>query len=126
MQIIRRGLGVVRRLLHIQQIPIDVVLEDKPRGVEPVIKNLAAHDVATHPPAVSVPLVPEPVVAQNLGVEVVGLEGRVVDVHFGPLEEEETVVVYQLVAPVQPEEDGLVYALVVVDELITREGAGEY
>jgi hypothetical protein len=61
--------------------------------------------------------VAQPVVAQHLRIEVVRLEGRVVDVHLGPLEEEEAVVVDQLVAAVQPEENGVVDALVIVDKL---------
>jgi hypothetical protein len=61
--------------------------------------------------------VPKPVVAQDLRVEVVRLKGRVVHVALGALEEEEAVVVDELVAAVEPEEDGLVDALVVVDEL---------
>jgi hypothetical protein len=36
MQIIRRGLGVVRRLPHVQQIAVDVVLHDELGRVEPV------------------------------------------------------------------------------------------
>lgn len=83
----------------------------------PVVKDLAAHDVPPDAPAVPVALVAQPVVTQHLGIEVVSLKGRVVDVHLGALEEEEAVVVDQLVAAVQSEENGLVDALVVVDEL---------
>jgi len=68
-------------------------------------------------PAVGVPLLAEPVVAEHLGVKVVGLERRVVDVHLGALEEEEAVVVDQLVAAVEAEEDGDVDVFVVVDKL---------
>ena len=83
----------------------------------PVIKDLAAHDVAADAPAVLVALLAQPVVAEHLGVKVVRLKRRVVDVHLGALKEEEAVVVDQLVAAVQPEEDRLVDALLVVYEL---------
>jgi hypothetical protein len=61
--------------------------------------------------------VAQPVVAQDLGVKVVRLEGRVVHVALGPLEEEEAVVVYFFVAAVQAEEDCYVFVGVVVVEL---------
>lgn len=47
-------------------------------------------------PAVLVALLSQPIVTQNLGVEVDRLEGGVVDVRFGPFEEEEAVVVDRL------------------------------
>lgn len=117
MQPIWARLGALRRVLPVEQVAVDVVLEDELGGIEPVVKDLAAHDVAPHAPAVLIALVAQPVVAQDLGVEVVGLEGRVVDVALGALEEEEAVVVDLLVAAVQPEEDGYILVLVVVVEL---------
>lgn len=117
MQPIRARLGSLRGVLPVEQVTVDVVLEDELGGVEPVVKDLAAHDVAADSPAVLVALVAQPVVAQDLGVEVVGLEGGVVHVALGTLEEEETVVVDLLVAAVQPEEDGYVFVLVVIVEL---------
>lgn len=60
----------------------------------------------------------KPVVAEHLGVEIVCLKRGMVDVHFGPLKEEEAVVVHELLSPVQAKEDGLVDTLIVVDELI--------
>lgn len=121
-QIIRRSLSMMRRLSHIQQIAIDVVLEDEARGVKPVVKDLAAHDVPADAPAVGVPLVTQPIMTQNLGVEVVRLEGGVVHVHLWPFEEEEAVVVYQLVAAVKAEEDCFVYTFFVVHELFVGTG----
>lgn len=120
MQVIRCRLGVVRRLVHVQQVAVDVVLEDEFGRVEPVVKDLAAHDVSPDTPAVGIALVAEPVVAEDLGVKVVRLKGRVVDVHLGPLEEEEAVVIHQLVAPIQAEEDRDVDAGVVMDQLFPR------
>lgn len=117
MQAIRAGLGPLGRVAAVEQVAVDVVLEDEAGRVEPVVEDLGAHDVAPHAPAVLVALVAQPVVAQDLGVEVVRLEGRVVHVALGPLEEEEAVVVHLLVAAVQPEEDCNVLVVVVVVEL---------
>ena len=36
MEVIRCRFGVVCRLVHVEQIPIDVMLEDETGGVEPV------------------------------------------------------------------------------------------
>lgn len=117
MQIIRTRLALLRRLAIIQQVPVNIVLHDEAGRVEPVVEDLAAHDVPAHAPAVLVALVAQPVVPQHLGVEVVRLEGRVVDVELGALEEEEGVVVDALRAAVDAEEGGDVAALGVVDEL---------
>lgn len=73
-----------------------------------------------HAPAVLVAPVPQPVVAEDLGVEVVGLEGGVVDVELGALEEEEGVVVHEVLAAVEAEEGCYVFAGGVVDELSGR------
>lgn len=67
-----------------------------------------------HPPAICIPLVAQPVMPQHLSVKVVRLKRRVVDVHLGPLKEEEAVMVDTLLATVQPEEDGDIDALIVV------------
>jgi hypothetical protein len=117
MQPIRTSLRPLRRILAVEQVPVDIVLEDKLAGVKPVVKDLAAHDVAPDAPAVLVTLVAQPVVAQDLGVKVVRLKRGVVHVALGALEEEEAVVVYFFVAPVQAEEDGYVLVVVVVVEL---------
>lgn len=107
----------MRRLVHIQQIPIHIVLQNKPGRIKPVIKDLAAHDVSPNTPAVGVALLAQPVVAEHLGVEVVGFEGGVVDVRLGALEEEKAVVVDEFGAAVETEEDGYVDVVVVVHEL---------
>jgi hypothetical protein len=73
--------------------------------------------VSADAPAVGVPLVPQPIVAEDLGVEVVGLEGRVMDVEFRALEEEEAVVVHALLAAVQPVEYRDVLVVGVVGKL---------
>lgn len=117
MQPIRARLRTLGGIVLVEQVTVDVVLEDEAGRVEPVVEDLASHDVAADAPAVLVALVAEPVVAQDLGVEVVGLEGGVVHVALGALEEEEAVVVDLLVAAVQPEEDGYVLVFVVVVEL---------
>lgn len=56
---------------------------------------------------------------KNLGVEVVCLKRGVVDMELGSLKEEEAVVVHELLAPVQPEEDSFVDALIIVDQLLS-------
>ena len=99
----------------------------------------------SHAPARLVSLVAQPVVAEHLGVEVVRLVRRVVDMELGScsagfgqgplirappsgtsgersgeshtLVEEEDVMVDLLRAPVQPEEHGLIHAVGVVDDL---------
>ncbi len=110
-------LGVVRRFGLVQEIAVDVVLEDEARRVEPIIEYLAAHYVPAHAPAVLVAVLPEPVVAQHLGVEIVRLEGRMMHVVLGALEEEEAVMIYKLIASVQAEEGCDVYIVIVVHEL---------
>lgn len=117
MQPVRARLRSLRGVLAVEQVPVDVVLEDEAGRVKPVVKDLAAHDVAADAPAVLVALVSQPVVAQDLRVKVVRLKGGVVHVALGALEEEEAVVVDLFVAAVQPEEDGYVLVGVVVVEL---------
>ncbi len=54
---------------------------------------------------------------EDLGVKIVCLERRVVNVHLGALEEKEAMVVYKLVSSVQSEEYGDVDAIRIVDQL---------
>lgn len=118
MQAVRARLGALGRVAHVQQVSVDVVLQHKLARVEPVVKDLAAHDVPPDAPAVLVALVPQPVVAEDLCVVVVRLETAVVDVRRErALEEEEAVVVDLLAALVEPEKDGLVLARLVVHQL---------
>lgn len=105
------------RFSHIEKITVHIMLENETGRVEPVIENLAAHYVAPNTPAVLVALMTKPVVTEHLGIKIVRLERRVVDVHLGAFEEEETVVVYEFVPAVESEEDGLVDTFVVVDKL---------
>lgn len=88
----------------------------------PVIEDLAAHDMPAHTPAVLPTLVPQPVVTQHLGVEVMCLEGRVVDVgSSGPFKEEEAVMVHKVFSSVQSEKDGHVHTLLVVYQFAREE-----
>jgi hypothetical protein len=92
------------------------VLKTRKSGL-PIVEDLAAHDVPADAPAVLIALVAKPIMAQNLGIEVVRLKGRVVDVRPGTLEEEEAVMVYKVVSSVEPKKDGLVDSIVIVYEL---------
>lgn len=94
------------------------MLQYEPARIKPIIKDLGPHDVTPYAPAVLIPLVPQPIVTEDLGVEVVRLKGRVVDVTFRALEEEESVVVDPLIASVEAEEDCCVFTCVVMNELI--------
>lgn len=104
-------------LIHIEEITIHIVLKNEAGWVEPVIEDLAAHYVSTHTPAVLVALMTKPIVTEHLRIEIVGLEGRVVDVHLGTLKEEEAMVVDKVSSAVESEKDGLVDTFVVMDKL---------
>lgn len=100
MQTIRRCLGALCRIGTIQKIPVDVMLHYESAGIKPIIKDLAPHDVPTYTPAVLIALMSQPVVTKDLGVDVVRFKGRMVDVAFWALEEEEGVMVDPLVTAV--------------------------
>lgn len=117
MQAIGAPLRTLRREAVVQQVSIDIMLQYEPTRVIPVIKDLAAHDVPSDAPAVLITLVPQPIVPQDLGVKIVRLKGRVVDVELWALEKKEGVMVDLLVSAVETEEDGYIFAFVVVDEL---------
>ena len=87
------------------------------RAHVPVIENLTAQDMPPDAPAILVALFDEPVVPEDLGVEIEHLERRMVHVPFGPLVEEEAVVVDELLAAVQMHERGHVAALGVVQQI---------
>jgi hypothetical protein len=73
--------------------------------------------VPPNTPAVFIALVTHPVVAEHLGVEVVRLEGRVMDMGGSrAFEEEEAVVVNKLRSAVESHEDSVVHS-VLVDKL---------
>ena len=113
--------ALLRRISIIQQIAIHIVLEDKPTGIKPIIKDLTPHNMPPHPPAVLVPLVPQPIMTQNLGVEIMRLKARVVDVALGAFEEEETVVIDELGAAVEAAEGVEVSAGGIVNQLAREE-----
>lgn len=94
MQIVRTGQCPLRRIIRIQQIPIDIVLHHEPTRIKPVVKDLTPHDVPPHTPAVLITLVSQPVVAQHLRIVVVRLEAAVMHMWRAiALEKEETVVI---------------------------------
>lgn len=66
----------------------------------PIIENLTPQYMPPYPPTVLVSLLDQPIVPEHLRVEIKHLEGRMVHVRFGALEEEETVVVDEFLAAV--------------------------
>lgn len=50
--------------------------------------------MSSHAPAILIAFMTKPVMSQLLGVKIVRLEGRVVNVRFGTFEKEEAVVVH--------------------------------
>ena len=68
------------RRLHIDQIPISVMLDHVPGRVPPIIKNLAPQYMPSNAPDGFVVFLREPLVAQSLGVKIVDLETTMVDV----------------------------------------------
>ena len=66
---------MMSRFSHIKEITIDIMLKNEAVGIEPVIKDLAAHDMSANSPAVLVTLVTKPIVAKDLSIEVVRLKG---------------------------------------------------
>lgn len=75
--------------------------------------------MTSDPPTVLMPLLAQPVVAQDLGIEVVRLERRVMDLVGRTLGEEEHVVIDFLFPSVQAVEDGAVDVLGVVHDLFS-------
>lgn len=49
---------MLSRMVLIQEISIDVMLQDKFTRVKPIVKDLTAHNMSTYPPAVLIALVP--------------------------------------------------------------------
>lgn len=83
----------------------------------PIVENLTPQNMPPDAPAILIPFLDEPVVPDDLGVKVKDLEGGVVDVVFGALEEEEAVVVDEFVPAVQVHEGGDVGAGGVVQQV---------
>ena len=83
----------------------------------PIVENLTPKNMSPDPPTILIPLLDQPIVPDDLGVEIKDLVGRVVDVVFGPLEDEEDVVVDEFVAAVQMHKAGHVLAVGSVQHL---------
>lgn len=83
----------------------------------PVVKDLTAQDMSAYSPAVLIRLLSQPMVSKQLGVKVVCLIGRMMDVRFGTLKEEKAVVIHQFLSTVEMEERGDVVVVGVVDKL---------
>ena len=73
--------------------------------------------MSPHPPTILIALLDQPIVPNDLRVEIKDLVGRMVDVVFGPLVDEEDVVVDEFVAAVQMHEGGHVLAVWAVQHL---------
>ena len=83
----------------------------------PIIEDLTPQNMSPHSPAILIALLDQPIVPDDLGVEIKDLVGRVVDMVFGPLVDEEDVVVHEFVAAVQMHECGHVLAVWAVHHL---------
>ena len=83
----------------------------------PVIENLTPQYMSPDAPTILIALLDQPIVSEHLGVKIKHLEGRMMHVHFGTLEEEEAVVVDELLAAVQMHECHDVAALTVVQHV---------
>jgi hypothetical protein len=89
------------RISIVDQIAINIMLQDKPRRIEPIIEDLTSHDMPSNTPAILPPLVSQPVVPEHLRIEIMRLETRMMDMTLWPLEEEKAVVVDQLLPAVE-------------------------
>src|SRR6266498_1180362 len=82
------------RRLAIHQIPIRIMLDNKPTPItqEPIVKNLTAQYMPPHAPAKLITLPSQPIMAQLLHIEIMDLECRMRDIDilswFRRLEEE--------------------------------------
>lgn len=97
------------RRLHIDQVPISVMLDHVPGRVPPIIKNLAPQYMPANPPNGFVVFLREPLVAQSLGVKIVDLETTMVDVSLPARRragQENRVMIDQVVAKVNVSEHG--------------------
>lgn len=77
------------------------MLEDEARWIEPVVKNLTAHDMAADTPAIFVALLAQPVVTKRLCVEVMRFVRRMMHMILGAFEEEEAMVINKFCTPVK-------------------------
>lgn len=73
--------------------------------------------MSAYAPAILITLLSKPAVTQKLGIKVVSLKGRMVNVALGPFEKEEAMVVHKLLAAGQVKECRHVSAVVVIHQL---------
>src|SRR5260370_37517022 len=92
-EVFRRGGKILRLLRRIEEIAVGVVLDRVAEGILPVVEDLAADDVAADAPEVPPALRREPFVAERLIVEIVDLEGGVVEMRLRTFGEGDCVVV---------------------------------
>lgn len=108
---------LLRRISVVHQITINIMLQDEPGGIEPVIKDLTTHDVSPNAPAILPTFMPQPVMTQHLRVKIVRFEARVMDMTLGAFEEEKAMVVDKLLPTVKSAECVEVAAGGIVDQL---------
>ena len=131
-QIIIRGERYNRFLGAVHQITIGVVFENEVGRIEPihfsvssvelklhipVIKNLTPHNMSTHSPAVLVPLMTKPVVPQKLGIKVMRLKRRMMNVAFRSLKEEKGMVVHKILASIYSREGNDIFTVFIMNDL---------
>lgn len=104
MQVIRSSLSSIDRRFIINQIPINIMLQNEPARIKPIIENLTAHHMSANSPAIFVFLFDQPIMSQHLDIEIEDLETRVVDVELGAFEEEKRVVIHPFRTPIEMHE----------------------
>src|SRR6266404_5750314 len=92
-EVFRRRGKILRLLRRIEEIAVAVVLDRVAEGILPVVEDLAADDVAADAPEVPPALRRQPFMAERLIVEIVNLEGGVVEMRLLPFGEGDGVVV---------------------------------
>jgi hypothetical protein len=101
--ILTRG-TLLCRIGVVHQVPVNIMLQYESRRIEPVIEDLASHNMSSHAPTVLPPLMPQPVMTKNLRVKVMCLKARMMDMALRAFEEEKAVVVHELLAAVKSAE----------------------
>src|SRR6266446_658678 len=91
-EVFRRGGKILRLLRRIEEIAVGVMLDRVAERVLPVIEDLAADDVAADAPEVAPALRRQPFMPEHLVVEIVDLEGGMVEMRLVPLGEGDGVV----------------------------------
>lgn len=108
--------ALLRRVRIVHQIPIDIMLQNEPACIKPVIKDLTPHNMSANTPTILPTLMPEPVMPKHLGVKIVRLKARMVHMALRALEEEKAVVVHELLSAVESTERVKVAACSIVDQ----------